>query len=186
MGKWAPGYTQAELDAAQERHQLSFPPDLVDLFLERRPAEGYNWAGDDGRITKMLRWPLDMLLLDVDHGSWWVDWGDRPQSVEERHEIVRSVLGHAPRLIPVLGHRFIPETPQAAGNPVFSMHGFDTIYYGANLDEYFTNEFGGTYLLNGVAQSDYTLEDTLALRLIPFWSDLALHWNRRVQLDDDG
>jgi len=184
MSEWAPGYTQAELNAAQERYQVVFPPDLVDLFLERRPVEGYDWAGDDGRITKMLGWPLNMLLWDVDHGSWWVDWGERPQTPEERHEIVRSVLARAPRLIPILSHRFIPETPCAAGNPVFSMHGLDTIYYGATLKEYFTNEFGGTYLLNGIAQPDYTLEDTLALRLIPFWSDLALHRDRWIYFDD--
>ena len=98
--------------------------------------------------------------------------------------MVRSVLAHAPRLIPILSHRFIPETPNAAGNPVFSMHGFDTIYYGANLDEYFANEFGGSHILNGIAQADYTLEDTLALRIIPFWSDLALRWDRRIEFED--
>ena len=64
------------------------------------------------------------------------------------------------------------------------MHGFDTIYYGANLEEYFANEFDGTlFKLNGIAPADYTLEDTLGLRLIPFWSDLALHRDHWVQLD---
>lgn len=185
MIEWAPGFTRAELDAAQERHQIRFPPDLIDVLLEHRPVGGYDWAGNDVRIPKMLSWPLDMLLLDVDGGSWWVDWGDRPHTSEERHEIVRSALAHAPRLIPIYSHRFIPEQPEAAGNPVFSMHGFDTIYYGANLEEYFANEVGGSlFKLNGIAPEDYKLEDTLALRLIPFWSDLSLQWHRRIEFEE--
>ena len=184
MTKWAPGYTQSELNAAQDRHNVRFPPDLVELLLEHRPVDGHNWAGDDSSISKMLNWPLDMLLADVDEGSWWADWGDRPATSGERHEIVRSVVARVPRLIPIFSHRFIPETPGAAGNPVFSMYGFDTIYYGANLAEYFANEFGGGLILNGIAESDYTPEDARDLPLIPFWSDLALHWDRRVELDE--
>jgi len=40
------------------------------------------------------------------------------------------------------------------------MHGFDTIYYGANLLEYFENEFGRRHVIG-------------AVRHIPFWSDIA-------------
>lgn len=40
------------------------------------------------------------------------------------------------------------------------MHGFDTVYYGANLSQYFVNEFGGTYNIGPV-------------RHIPFWSDIT-------------
>lgn len=181
---WTSGFTRSELEAAQERHRLTFPPDLFDLLMERNPVDGYDWKADDERINKMLAWPLDSLLWDVDHGSWWLDWGERPETSGERHEIVRSVLVHAPRLIPIFSHRFIPETPSAEGNPVFSMHGFDTIYYGANLDEYFANEIGETYILNGIAQEDYTLEDALALPRSPFWSDLALRWDGRITFED--
>ena len=185
MSKWAPGYTLTELQSAQERFRVTFPPDLLDLLLERRPINGYDWAGNDDRINKMLVWPLEMLLADVDNGSWWTEWGERPQNLDERHEIVRSALARAPRLIPVYSHRFIPETPNSADNPVFSMHGFDTVYYGANLAEYFVNEFEGTDNLNGIAVSDYTLQDSRNLPFVPFWSDLALRCDRVIQLDDD-
>ena len=181
MTKWAPGYTRSELIAAQERHNVRFPPDLVELLLERRPIDGLNWSGDDARISEMLNWPLKMLLADVDEGSWWTDWGERPATSGDRHEVVRSVLARVPRLIPIYSHRFMPETPSAAGNPVFSMYGFDTIYYGANLAEYFANEFDGGLTLNGIAQSNYTAEDARHLPLVPFWSDLALHWDRRIE-----
>lgn len=36
----------------------------------------------------------------------------------------------------------------------------DVIYYGANLAEYFANEFGGTYQVGPV-------------RRIPFWSEIV-------------
>ena len=40
------------------------------------------------------------------------------------------------------------------------MYGFDAIYYGVNLTEYFANEFGGDYKIGEA-------------RHIPLWSDLA-------------
>lgn len=44
--EWVKGYTQEELDAAQEMFGLTFPPDLVALYRERRPAEAYDWTRD--------------------------------------------------------------------------------------------------------------------------------------------
>lgn len=35
--RWTKGYTQAELDSAQHRFGLVFPPDLVALLREKRP-----------------------------------------------------------------------------------------------------------------------------------------------------
>lgn len=160
MYSWSPGYTQRELDEAQERYALRFPPDLMALLLERQPAPGYDWRGESESIRKMLRWPLEMLLFDVEQGFWWPDWGERPGHPDERSRIVERILRTAPRLIPLIGHRFIPEEPSAEGNPVFSMHGFDTIYYGANLVEYFRNEFGGKHEVGPV-------------RRIAFWSDIV-------------
>lgn len=156
----APGYSQVELDEAQDRYGLRFPADLVALFLERRPSDAYDWHTEDTRIRRMLRWPLERLLSGVEDGFWWPDWGTRPKNADERAEVVTTALAAAPRLIPILGHRFIPETPNEAGNPVFSMYGFDTIYYGADLAEYFRNEFAGEYRVGQV-------------RHIPFWSDFV-------------
>lgn len=159
-GFWASGFTMSELERAQERYCLNFPRDLIDLFLDRRPARGYDWDIEDRRIRDMLEWPIRMLLVDVEHGFWWPDWGDRPSSPNDRQDVVQGALATKPRLIPLLGHRFVPETPSTAGNPVFSMYGFDTIYYGSNLVEYFTNEFEGKHALGPV-------------RHIPFWSDIV-------------
>ncbi len=169
MQRWAKGYSQSELEVAQERYRLRFPPDLVELLLDRRPVEGVDWRSDDRAIRELLQWPLEMLLFDVDQGFWWPEWGERPPGRPEQIEVMTSALDKAPRLIPLLGHRFLPETPSNAGNPVFSMHGFDTIYYGANLAQYFTNEFEGRHELGSV-------------RHIPFWSDLVERFDEAYAL----
>lgn len=160
MHSWSTGYKQAELDEAQERYDLQFPPDLIELFLEKQPTLGYNWRIEDSRIRRMLSWPLMKLLSGVEDGFWWPSWGPRPEIQNARAELVTAALAAAPRLIPILGHRFIPESPSRAGNPVFSMYGFDTVYYGADLKEYFINEFEGKH---GIGSP----------RRIPFWSDLV-------------
>ncbi|WP_158745434.1 hypothetical protein [Acidisphaera sp. L21] len=159
MDNWAAGYSPSELDQAQERYGLRFLPDLVALLLDRRPIRGYNWTTENAAIREMLNWPFFMLHHDVEHGMWWPDWGDRPEAPREREEVLRSALAKAPRLIPLLSHRFNPDTPDEPGNPIFSMHGFDTIYYCSNLEEYFRNEFERRHVIGPV-------------RHIPFWSDI--------------
>lgn len=162
MDLWTSGYTQSEIDAAQERYGVTFPPDLIDLFLERQPARGYNWGGEDPRIRAMLQWPFECLSFDVENGFWLPEWGDRPAGSEDRIAILREVLAKAPKLIPLYSHRFLPEAPPERGNPVFSMHGFDTIYYGSDLENYFAREFGDNRAI-GLGQ----------IRRISFWSDLV-------------
>ncbi len=159
-GLWTRGYTQIELDRAQERYGLTFPPDLIELYLDRRLVDGYDWATENQTIRGMLAWPFELLLFDVEHDFWWPDWGEQPPTLGEKTEVLRGVLGAAPKLIPIYSHRFLPETPKGAGNPVFSMHGSDTIYYGADLENYFEREFG-------------TAELGPIFRQVPFWSDLV-------------
>lgn len=139
--EWAPGYSLDELDAAQERFCLRFPPDLIALLLERRPVGGYDWTRDESRIRRMLAWPLEGLLFDVERdGLWWPEWGERPRTAEARRDVVAGVVGAAPKLIPIFSHRYLPEEPHEAGNPVFSVHQSDIICYGTNLSSYFLNE----------------------------------------------
>jgi hypothetical protein len=165
MERWASGYTQSQLDEAQQRYGLRFPADLVELLLERRLADGYAWHTEDPRIREMLEWPYEALLFDVENGFWWPDWGERPSTPEERAEVLRSALSRVSRLIPLWSHRFLPEAPNERGNPVFSMHGFDTIYYGTDLANYLEREFGPPPLRR--------LPVRLGVRHIPFWSDIV-------------
>jgi len=164
-GRWTHGYTSDELVAAQERYELRFPPDLIELLLDRRPVDGWDWRNDDDGIRRALDHPLRGLLFDLENnGLWWPEWGERPPSAAERAEILTAIVGAAPRLIPLIAHRYIPETPSAAGNPVFSVMQADVIYYGANLDEYFANEFADEF---------YGTFRVGTPRRIPFWSELV-------------
>src|SRR6476646_2094859 len=128
--QWLKGYTQAELDSAQRQFGLEFPPDLIALLREKRPAIGHNWT-NDAEIRRALAWPFEGLLFDVEHNFlWWPEWGTRPTDANERKEILRSVVSRAPKLIPLVGHRYLPEEPREQGNPVFSVYQSDVIYYG--------------------------------------------------------
>jgi hypothetical protein len=167
MNNWTSGFTQSELDRAQERYDIRFPPDLAALLLDRSPVGGYDWNTDDHRIHERLAWPTELLLFDVENGLWWPGWGERPAEKRAQREVVRDAVRRVPKLIPIFSHRFIPQTPEIAGNPVFSMHGFDTIYYGANLNEYVENEFGG-------ARNEFgSIRNIGPTRHIPFWSDIV-------------
>ena len=140
---WADGYKRSELDAAQEKYGLVFPPDLIALLEDRRPVLGYDWRSDDKEIRQMLKRPLEGLLFDVENNDlWWPEWGDRPGTAEGRSEVLAEVVGDAPKLIPLVSHRYLPAEPHEAGNPVFSVHQSDVIYYGADLADYFEREFG--------------------------------------------
>ena len=53
---WVEGYTQSELDVAQAKYGLVFPPDLLALLRDRRPVLAYDWRSDDKEIREMLNW----------------------------------------------------------------------------------------------------------------------------------
>lgn len=161
--EWGPGYTQGELEGAQERYGLRFPPDLIELLLERRLPQGWDWLKDDDRIREMLAWPLDNILWDVENCHlWWPEWGPRPLTEQERAGIVGCVIAAAPKLIPLHAHRFIPEEPHDRGNPVFSVYQSDIIYYGSNLPDYLVREF---------MPRDPASPVSGPVRRIRFWSD---------------
>jgi hypothetical protein len=70
------------------------------------------------------------------------------------------VFAEAPKLIPLLGHRYLPADPCEAGNPVFSVYQSDVIYYGANLQDWMRWEVDG-----------WDAEPWPAISRIRFWSD---------------
>jgi hypothetical protein len=161
---WGPPYTEAELDAAQARFGFLFPPDLRALLLKHRLAKALDWTCDHDKIAESLAWPFEGLLFDVENNDlWWPEWGPRPDESAARAAILRSVVDAAPRLIPVYGHRYIPETPHEAGNPVFSVYQADIVVYGATLSDYIRHEFEADPL-------DFALEGEI--RTIPFWSEM--------------
>jgi hypothetical protein len=163
--RWTKGYTQAELDRAQHRFGLVFPPDLIALLRRKRPVDGHDWT-DDAATRRALDWPLDGLLISVERGQiWWPEWGKEPSNARARKEVLHDVVSRAPKLIPLISHRYLPEQPHESGNPIFSVFYTDVIYYGANLKDYFGREFGDWHTRNQPWPTQ--------IKYIPFWSDLV-------------
>ena len=139
------GLTDVEVERAEAAYSFRFPPDLRTFLQIALPAGDKfpNWRErDDPQVREIMRWPLHGLLFDVEHSSFWLpEWGEKPKLLSEAKNIARNAYSHAPRLIPIYSHRFIPEQPAEAGNPVFSIYQTDIIWYGFDLDDYLRHEF---------------------------------------------
>ncbi|HEY2002008.1 MAG TPA: hypothetical protein VGG80_06805 [Acidobacteriaceae bacterium] len=140
-----PGLTDLEVEATEEKFNFRFPPDLRAFLQTIMPAHigFHDWRdGNETRLRKMLDWPLQGCLYDVEHNGFWLpEWGPRPELLADALEIAKAKITEAPKLIPIYSHRFIPGEPRESGNPVFSVHQMDIIYYGFDLDDYLRHEF---------------------------------------------
>src|SRR4051812_42284773 len=143
------GYSQDELDAIQARWSLRFPPDLLTLLRERRPLldqrEAFDWLkADAATIRKMLDWPFESFWFDLEqNGNWWAEWGERPKHLPDQRARLKEIFAGAPRLIPLDGHRYLPEEPCETGNPVLSVYQMDVVCYGIDLADWIAREVGG-------------------------------------------
>jgi hypothetical protein len=173
-----PGLTDAEVLAAEQKYGFRFPPDLRIFLQVALPVEELNygrknspfpdWRSNKPEDVKYIRyrlsWTKITLSSDAAH-CWSTDtWAENIEKIRAAVASVKAELKDAPFLIPVYAHRFIPATPHRAGNPVFSMYGIDTIYYGFDLADYLHNEFE-------VESPEWAA--TIPRRFIPFWSKSA-------------
>jgi hypothetical protein len=162
--KWRGGMTDAQVDDAQRRYRLVFPPDyrrflttlhttdpeMVGAFYEgstlvaKTGRSVHDWSGDPDPINKALAAPVDGLLWSIEaEDSWHPRWGPRPDTERGRVEVIRALAANAPPLIPVMGHRYLVGAPIVEGNPVLSMYGADVIVYADNLESYLASELAG-------------------------------------------
>jgi hypothetical protein len=87
---------------------------------------------------------VEGIYFDVVHAGFWPrGWPSRPDSPADTREIVAQRVAEAPALIPIYGHRGIPNEPLEPGNPVFSVMQTDVIIYGDDLATYLRHEFHG-------------------------------------------
>lgn len=140
------GLSEDELRGAEEELGASFPPDLR-MLLEYATPRGErfpDWRNPhSAAIAERLAWPADSMCFDIEHAEFWLpEWGGRPGSLEEAHTKARAEVSHAPVLIPIFAHRYLPASPCREGNPVFSVYQTDIIYYGNDLPSYLHAEFG--------------------------------------------
>ncbi len=142
---FAAGLSATEIAAAERSYRFRFPPDLAAFLAHALPVSGgfVDWRKlDDPAIHDALGWPLEGLCYDIEHNKFWPEaWGERPTALLDAFDVARRRLAAAPTLIPILGHRYIPDRPSEAGNPVFSVYQTDIIHYGSDLENYLQNEF---------------------------------------------
>ncbi len=132
---FADGLTEQELDGIEGDHSFRFPPDLRAFLHQAIPLR---WIRDyppkwiNGQIqTTYLNWRDDAPRIVSQGRQYLLDCGFSEQE-----------LRHAPFMVPIYGHRFMPTEPEMAGNPVFSIVDKDIIHYGHDLADYLSHEFG--------------------------------------------
>ncbi|MBO0803733.1 MAG: hypothetical protein J2P25_11760 [Nocardiopsaceae bacterium] len=172
-----PGLTDAEFDRIERDYDFEFADDhraflAAGLPLSHPPEEGQAWGkpwpdwrgGDPGDLREQLGWPVQGVLFDVEHNALWhPSWGQRPADVGQALSIARRHLAHAPKMIPVYAHRYLPAGRGTHGHPVLSIWQTDIIIYGTDLANYIDNDFSGS---GRSIAADWTPPE-----MVPFWSD---------------
>ena len=139
------GLTDAEVAAIESRYGFRFPPDLC-AFLQTALPKGQqfpDWrSGDESTLRGWLDIPRRGVLFDIESNGFWLEvWGPRPALIGDALRRGEELLSAAPVLIPIYGHRMMPDEPHLSGNPVFSVVQTDIIYYGFDLADYLRHEF---------------------------------------------
>lgn len=172
--KWRLGLSDTQVKQAEALYDIVFPPDVRQLIQAMKPEKGSMMSFPDwgdfsqeniDAIQKQLNWPIEGVLFDVEHNSFWLNaWGSKPATLQEQLLVASRQLQSVPKLIPITGHRYIPSTPNECGHPVYSVYQTDIIFYGENLWDYFEIEF---------KKKPYSQLDFSAIKPIPFWNDMA-------------
>jgi hypothetical protein len=167
---FAPGLSPDEIQSIEQEYHFQFPPDLKEFLMFALPiSEGFlNWRqANREQVSGILSWPYKGICFDIEHNAFWLEeWGPCPASLDSAFEVVRNLMNDAPTLIPIYGHRYIPDEPNEDGNPVFSVYQTDVIYYGGHLGDYFKNEFSHSF-----GRKTFHLDGKI--KPIKFWSGLV-------------
>jgi len=168
------GLTDEEFSTIEREYGFHFPPDLREFLSYALPvSDGWlDWRRESRtEILRQLEWPLEGMCFDISKNAFWLDsWGPKPPALSDAYAVARAAVAQAPRLIPICGHRYLPDRPREAGNPVFSVYQTDIIYYGKDLFDYFCNEYHNFF----GRREDFVVDGDL--RRIEFWSDVMNHF----------
>lgn len=164
------GLTEKEVANTEIFYDFKFPPDYKEFLMFALPVSNswMNWREfESEQIKSMFNWIYEGIYFDIEHNVFWLeDWGRKPEDLQEALSIAKEKIDEVPKLIPINGHRYIPETPHERNNPVFSVYQTDIIYYGNNLWNYIENEY--YYYFN---KPSYQLNEPI--KKIEFWSLFA-------------
>jgi len=176
--RFEPGLTDAEFTRIERDHGFEFADDhraflAAGLPVNVPPEDGQTWArpwpkwrgGDVDSLRRQLDWPVEGVLLDVEHNAfWYAGWGERPAEGTVALDVARRHLAEAPVLVPVYAHRYLPAGRGSFGHPVLSIWQTDIIYYGLDLLDYIRQEFDEA---RGEVDRIWNPQAT-----VPFWRDL--------------
>ncbi|MCW7946280.1 hypothetical protein AAW14_30870 [Streptomyces hygroscopicus] len=176
--EFEPGLTDAEFTRIKREYGFEFADDhraflAAGLPVNVPPEEGQTWSrpwpewrgGDPDSLRRQLDWPVEGVLLDVEHNRFWYEgWGERPADGTAALDIAQRHLAEAPVLVPVYAHRYLPAGRGSFGHPVLSMWQTDIIYYGLDLADYMHQEFDEA---RGEVDETWNPRAT-----VPFWRDL--------------
>lgn len=173
-----PGLSDAEFARVEAEFGFEFSDDhraflAAGLPTARPSSPGRrqpwpDWRnGDPDGLRDRLAWPVDGVLFDVEHSSFWSeDWGTKPAVPADILAVARTHLAEVPKMMPVCSHRYLPAGRGTYGHPVLSMYQTDIIYYGTDLIDYVHQEFGGP----GLDRQDETWDPKAT---VSFWRDLV-------------
>lgn len=193
--RWLGGLTDARIAAAERSHELRFPADYRtflrnlhapdrDMFrarfegetlVEEQAPSFFNWLVDDERIAEAIEWPLEGLVFDVVNNNLWRDeWGPHPSDEAEARHRLAKVLGSAPRLVPVVGHRYLVEADTSRGYVALSVYQSDIIVYAGDLRTLLLAELADVLEVSHPPDAGSVTEaEWQAAKRIPFWGDFV-------------
>ncbi len=106
--------------------------DEENMAMRQEPGV-HDWRNET-EIRDALESALRGIVFDVEHHRvWHAEWGERPRTADARESKVRDAFERAPRLIPILGHRYLLSDEAGIGSAVLSIHQTDMIVYGSDL-----------------------------------------------------
>jgi hypothetical protein len=141
----------------------------------------YNWLTDVDALEGRHAWLWEGLQFDVEYSDLWPSsLGSKPAALSEQQERVRELVQAAPKLIPIIGHRYLLAEPCTAGNPVFSVWQSDIVVYGADLRDYLVFEFAELLGFSKWTEIERATRARVHERFpgyqaIPFWGELLTH-----------
>lgn len=201
--RWVDGLSEEQIEQIERRWSLRFPPDYR-LFLRvlhtidrpklgafynddspsslvpRKAPSFYNWLAEEEALQGSFDWLVDGLQFDVEHNRLWLaGWGAKPSTLSVQKERVPALVAGAPRMIPVIGHRYLLAEPCQSGNPVFSIYQSDIIDYGPDLRTYFLREFAHLLAIDEDRwkREANTQRRREAYEAIPFWGEIYRYNN---------
>ena len=159
------GLSDDEVRKIEKIYNVKFPKQWLEFYQNILPVSErfYNWRDfsveNIAAIRERLASPYNGILESLDELVWDASWGSEPTTLLDRNIQIRKMLGSAPRLIPLYGHRFLPSYKNQE-MPILSVVDLDIIYYGKDLYDYFEIEFGNREL--SLSLKDY--------KPVPFWT----------------